>query len=134
MLLQPKRIKFRKFQKGRRLKGAQYYPITLGSYALYAKESGYISSRQLEAARQTINRQLQRQGRIWLRVFPDYGVSKKPSEIRIGKGKGKVDHWVCKIRPGIVIFEISGVKETLALKAFISGAHKLPVTASIKKS
>jgi large subunit ribosomal protein L16 len=133
MLLQPKKLKFKKFQKGRRLGGPKSCSIVLGSYALCAKESGYVNARQLEAARQTINRHLQRQGRIWIRVFPDYGVTKKPTEIRMGKGKGKVDHWACKIRAGIILFEIDGVNFTLAQKAFVSGAHKLPLSIYLKK-
>lgn len=132
MLLQPKKIKYKKYQKGRCLKGPQFCPINLGSYALHAKESGYVSARQLEAARQTINRHLQRQGRIWVRVFPDHGVTKKPTEIRIGKGKGKVDHWTCKIRAGKILFEIDGVNPTVAKKAFLSASHKLPLSVYIQ--
>jgi large subunit ribosomal protein L16 len=127
-MLQPKRTKFRKQQKGRNrglaLRGSN---VSFGEYALKATDRGRMTSRQIEAARRTITRHVKRGGKLWIRVFPDVPVTKKPIEVRQGKGKGNVEYWVAKIQPGRVIYEIEGVSEELAREAFKLAAAKLPV-------
>ncbi len=127
MLLIPKKTKYRKVQKGRiqnydsKAKG-----LVIGKRGLIALESAYLHASQLEAARQTINRHLQRQGRVWTTVFPDLGITKRPTQVRIGKGTGTVKYWAVRIRPGKVIFEVDGVPLKKADLALLSGAAKLP--------
>jgi large subunit ribosomal protein L16 len=127
MQLIPKKTKYRKVQKGRI---QNYDPkskgLVLGIKGLIALESAYLRASQLEAARQTINRHLQRQGRVWTTVFPDLGVTKRPTQVRMGKGTGTVKYWAVKIRPGKVIFEVDGVSSKKAHSALLSGAAKLP--------
>ena len=127
-MLQPKRTKFRKVQKGRNrglaLRGSK---INFGEYGLKATGRGRITARQIEAARRTISRQVKRGGKIWIRIFPDKPITQKPLEVRQGKGKGNVEYWVCQIRPGRVLFEIEGVTEELAREAFTLAASKLPI-------
>jgi len=127
-MLQPKRTKFRKVQKGRNrglaLRGSK---INFGEYGLKATGRGRITARQIEAARRTISRQVKRGGKIWIRIFPDKPITQKPLEVRQGKGKGNVEYWVCQIRPGRVLFEIEGVSEELAREAFTLAASKLPI-------
>jgi large subunit ribosomal protein L16 len=127
-MLQPKRTKFRKVQKGRNrglaLRGSK---INFGEYGLKATGRGRITARQIEAARRTISRQVKRGGKIWIRIFPDKPITQKPLEVRQGKGKGNVEDWVCQIRPGRVLFEIEGVSEELAREAFTLAASKLPI-------
>jgi large subunit ribosomal protein L16 len=127
-MMQPKRTKFRKAFKGRihgLAKGGA--DLNFGAYGMKATEPGRITARQIEAARRAITRHLKRVGRVWIRVFPDVPVSKKPAEVRMGKGKGSVELWVCRVKPGRIMFEIDGVPEDLAAEAILRGAAKLPV-------
>ncbi|WP_149140221.1 50S ribosomal protein L16 [Gemmobacter caeruleus] len=131
-MLQPKRTKFRKQHKGRihgEAKGG--FALNFGSFALKATEPERVTARQIEAARRAITRHMKRQGRVWIRIFPDVPVSSKPTEVRMGKGKGSVDYWACKVKPGRIMFEIDGVGETIAREALRLGAMKLPVTTRI---
>ncbi len=127
-MLQPKRTKFRKQQKGRN-RGLAHRgsDVSFGEYALQATERGRITSRQIEAARMAIQRSVKRGGKLYIRVFPDKPVSKKPLETRMGKGKGSVDHWVAVIKPGKVLYEIEGVTEDQARAAFRLAGVKLPL-------
>ncbi|WP_444463887.1 50S ribosomal protein L16 [Rhodobacter capsulatus] len=131
-MLQPKRTKFRKQHKGRihgEAKGG--FNLNFGSFALKATEPERVTARQIEAARRAITRHMKRQGRVWIRVFPDVPVSSKPTEVRMGKGKGSVDFWACKVKPGRIMFEIDGVPEPIAREALRLGANKLPVLTRI---
>jgi large subunit ribosomal protein L16 len=130
-MLQPKRTKFRKQQKGRNRGLAQSgNRVSFGEYALKATTRGRLTARQIEAARRTITRKVKRGGKLWIRVFPDKPISKKPLEVRMGKGKGNVEYWVALIQPGKVLYEIEGVPEVLAREAFTLAAAKLPVQTS----
>jgi large subunit ribosomal protein L16 len=126
-MLQPKRTKFRKQQKGRNrglaLRGSK---VSFGEYALKATDRGRMTSRQIEAARRTITRHVKRGGKLWIRVFPDVPITKKPIEVRQGKGKGNVEYWIAQIQPGRVLYEIEGVSEQVAREAFKLAAAKLP--------
>jgi large subunit ribosomal protein L16 len=125
---QPKRVKYRKSQRGRRAGTAQAgNAVDFGDYGLQALESAWITSAQIEAARRAITRHVRRGGKVWIRVFPDKPVSKKPAETRMGSGKGLPDHWVAVVRSGRVIFEMSGVAESVAKEAIRLAAHKLPL-------
>ncbi|MEA3244240.1 MAG: 50S ribosomal protein L16 [Thiogranum sp.] len=127
-MLQPKRTKFRKQQKGRnRGLATSGNKVSFGEFALKSTTRGQITARQIEAARRAITRSVKRGGKLWIRVFPDVPVTKKPIEVRQGKGKGNVEYWVAKIQPGRVIYEIEGVSEELAREAFKLAAAKLPV-------
>lgn len=127
-MLQPKRTKFRKQQKGRnRGLSTSGNKVSFGEFALKSTTRGQITARQIEAARRTITRKVKRGGKLWIRVFPDVPITKKPIEVRQGKGKGNVEYWVAKIQPGRVIYEIEGVSEELAREAFKLAAAKLPV-------
>ncbi|MFC5737966.1 LSU ribosomal protein L16P [Rhodobacter sp. 140A] len=131
-MLQPKRTKFRKQHKGRihgEAKGG--FNLNFGSFALKATEPERVTARQIEAARRAITRHMKRQGRVWIRVFPDVPVSSKPTEVRMGKGKGSVDYWAAKVKPGRIMFEIDGVSEVVAREALRLGANKLPVLTRI---
>ena len=127
-MLQPKRTKFRKQHKGRNngvaVRGSS---VSFGEYGLKATSRGRITARQIEAARRTITRHVKRGGKIWIRIFPDKPITKKPLEVRMGKGKGSVEYWVAQIRPGTMLYEIQGVPEELAREAFKLAAAKLPV-------
>lgn len=127
-MLQPKRTKFRKQHKGRNngtaLRGSS---VSFGEYGLKATTRGRITARQIEAARRAITRHVKRGGKIWIRVFPDKPITKKPLEVRMGKGKGSVEYWVAQIKPGTMLYEIQGVPEELAREAFKLAAAKLPV-------
>ena len=127
-MLQPKRTKFRKQHKGR-IHGVATRGVTLafGSYGLKTLEPERITARQIEAARRAITRHMKRAGRVWIRIFPDVPVSKKPTEVRMGKGKGTPEYWVAKVKPGRIMFEIDGVSEEIAREALRLGAAKLPV-------
>lgn len=127
-MLQPKRTKFRKAHKGR-LKGVATSGTSLnfGAYGLKAVEPGRVTARQIEATRRAITRHIKRAGRVWIRIFPDVPVSKKPTEVRMGKGKGSPEYWMVRIQPGKVMFELDGVPMELAKEAFERGAAKLPV-------
>ncbi len=127
-MLQPKRTKYRKFRKGRIhgiAKGG--YTLNFGSYGMKALEPERITARQIEAARRAITRHLKRAGRVWIRVFPDRPVTRKPAEVRMGKGKGSVEYWVAVVKPGRIIFEIDGVPAHLAEEAIELGSAKLPI-------
>ena len=131
-MLQPKKTKYRKMHKGRihgNAKGG--FLLNFGAYGLKALESERITSRQIEATRRAITRQMKRQGRVWIRIFPDTPVSKKPTEVRMGKGKGSPEYWAAKVKRGRIMFEIDGVSETLAHEALALGAAKLPVKCKI---
>ncbi len=133
-MLQPKRTKFRKRQKGR-MRGKAYRGsnVSFGDFALQATECGRLSARQIEAARMTIQRKTKRQGKLYIRVFPDKPLTKKPLETRQGKGKGPVDQWVAVVRPGRILYEIEGVPEPIAREAFRVAGHKLPLTTVFMK-
>ena len=127
-MLQPKKTKFRKQHKGRihgLAKGG--YNVNFGNYALKATEPERITARQIEAARRALTRHMKRQGRVWIRIFPDLPVSQKPAEVRMGKGKGTPEYWACRVKPGRILFELDGVSEDLAKRAFELGAAKLPI-------
>ena len=127
-MLQPNRTKFRKQFKGRihgaATSGAE---LTFGAYGLKALEPERVTARQIEAARRAMTRHMKRAGRVWIRIFPDVPVSKKPIEVRMGKGKGAPEYWVARISPGRIMFEVDGVPETLAREAFALAAAKLPI-------
>ena len=127
-MLQPKRQKYRKQQKGR-IKGIAYKgsSISFGSFALKSLDSAYITNRQLEAARIAMTRYMKREGKVWIRIFPDKPITSKPLEVRMGKGKGAVDHFVAVVKPGRIMFEIDGVAENVAREALRLAAQKLPV-------
>ena len=126
-MLQPKRTKFRKTQKGRNRGLAERgSKVSFGEYALKATGRGRITARQIEAARRAMTRHIKRGGKIWIRVFPDKPITKKPLEVRQGKGKGNVEYWVCQIQPGRVLYEMEGVTEEVAREAFRLAAAKLP--------
>ena len=127
-MLQPKRTKFRKQFKGRihgDAKGGT--DLNFGAFGLKALEPNRVNAREIEAARRAITRAMKRAGRVWIRIFPDVPVTKKPTEVRMGKGKGGVEFWACKVKPGRVMFEIDGVPETTAREALALGAAKLSV-------
>lgn len=127
-MLQPKRTKFRKQHKGRNRGLAQSgNKVSFGEYGLKSMERGKITSRQIEAARRAMTRHVRRVGKIWIRMFPDTPVTKKPLEVRMGKGKGNVEYWVCKVQPGKVLYEMEGVDEEVAREAFRLASRKLPV-------
>jgi large subunit ribosomal protein L16 len=127
-MLQPKRTKFRKKQKGR-IKGiaGRGHKLAFGSFGLKSLEPGFITSRQIEAARIALTRYLKREGQIWIRIFPDKPITKKPAEVRMGKGKGAPEYWVAVVKPGTIMFEIGGVSVEQAQEALRLGAQKLPV-------
>ncbi len=135
-MLQPKRTKFRKQQKGRNRGLAQVgNRVSFGEYGLKATTRGFITARQIESARRAITRYVKRGGKLWIRVFPDKPITKKPVEVRMGKGKGNVEYWVAPIQPGRVLYEIQGVSEDQAREAFRLASAKLAVgTAFVKRS
>ena len=127
-MLQPKRTKYRKMHKGRNrglaYKGSQ---VSFGSFGLKAMDFSRLTSRQIEAARVALTRHMKREGKVWIRVFPDKPITTKPAEVRMGKGKGAVDHYVCEVQPGKIIFEIEGVSEEVAYESLRLAAQKLPI-------
>lgn len=131
-MLSPKRTKFRKAHKGR-IKGDAKggYALNFGSYGLKALEPERVTARQIEATRRAITRHMKRVGRVWIRVFPDVPVSKKPVEVRMGKGKGSPEYWVARVKPGRIMFEIDGVNDEIAREALRLGARKLPIKTKI---
>jgi large subunit ribosomal protein L16 len=131
-MLQPKKTKFRKQFKGR-IHGAAKggFALNFGSFGLKSMEPERITARQIEAARRAITRQMKRQGRVWIRVFPDLPVTDKPAEVRMGKGKGAVEYWAARVHPGRILFEIDGVPEEVAREALRLGAAKLPVRTKV---
>lgn len=130
-MLQPKRTKFRKQQKGRnRGLATRGNKVSFGEYGLKATGRGRITARQIEAARRAMTRHIKRGGKIWIRIFPDKPISKKPLEVRQGKGKGNVEYWVAQIQPGRVLYEMEGVAEDVAREAFRLAAAKLPISTT----
>ena len=133
-MLSPKRLKVHKQHKGRihgLAKGGA--ELSFGSYGLKALTPERVTARQIEAARRAITREMKRAGRVWIRIFPDVPVSDKPAEVRMGKGKGAIEFWVARVKPGRIMFEIGGVPEEVARKAFALGAAKLPVKSKFVK-
>lgn len=128
-MLQPKRTKFRKMQKGR-VKGLAQrgHTLSFGTFGIKSLEPGWITSRQIEAARIAMTRAMKREGQVWIRVFPDKPVTSKPAEVRMGKGKGAPDYWVAVVKPGTILFESEGVDVELAKEALRLAAQKLPVS------
>ncbi len=133
-MLQPNRTKFRKQQKGRnRGLAMTANRVSFGEFGLKSTGRGRLTSRQIEAARRTITRHVKRGGKVWIRVFPDKPISKKPLEVRMGKGKGNVEYWVAQVQPGRMLYEIEGVNETLAREALALAAAKLPMSTTFVK-
>ncbi len=133
-MLQPKRTKFRKMHKGRNRGLAERgSKVSFGEFGLKATSRGRITSRQIEAARRTITRTVKRGGKLYIRVFPDKPITKKPLEVRMGKGKGSVEYWVAQVQPGSMLYEIEGVSEEQAREAFKLAAAKLPVATTFSK-
>jgi len=127
-VLQPKRTKFRKMFKGKNRGLAQTgNKVSFGEFGLKATERGRVSARQIEAARRAMTRKVKRNGKIWIRIFPDVPISSKPLEVRMGKGKGNVDYWCSKVQPGTMLYEMEGVSEEMAREAFRLAANKLPI-------
>jgi large subunit ribosomal protein L16 len=127
-MLQPKKVKYRKTQKGRMKGSAQRgHTVAFGDYGLKSIEGGWITDRQIEAARIAMTRYIKRGGKIWIRIFPDKPITKKPAETRMGKGKGAPEGWVAVVRPGRMLYELEGVDEATAQEAFRLAAHKLPL-------
>ncbi len=133
-MLSPKKVKWRKHQKGR-MKGRAYRgsSITFGDYALQAITCGYISNRQIEAARIAITRKAKRGGQVWIKIFPDKVLTKKPAEVRMGAGKGSPDSWVAVVKPGRVLFEVAGLGDELSIEALKLAKYKLPIKTKIVK-
>ncbi|MCB0835303.1 MAG: 50S ribosomal protein L16 [Bacteroidetes bacterium] len=127
-MLQPKKVRRRKVQKGR-MKGnaGRGAEISFGSYGLKALESSFITSRQIEACRISISRAMKREGNMWIRIFPDKPITKKPAEVRMGKGKGNPEYWAAVVKPGRILFELDGVSERVAKEALRLASHKLPI-------
>ena len=127
-MMMPKKVKFRKQQRGRRrgvaTRGAK---VSFGDFGLQAMEAGWVTARQIEAARIAMTRHVKRGGKIWIRIFPDKPVTQRAAETRMGKGKGAVDHWVAVVKPGRIIFEVSGLPEEVAREAMRLASHKLPI-------
>jgi len=127
-MLAPKKVKHRKVQKGR-IRGIAHRgnEVSFGSFGLQSLERGFITARQIEAARIAVTRFIKRGGQVWIRIFPDKPLTRKPAETRMGKGKGAPEEWVCVIKPGTMLYEVEGVGEDIAREAFRLAAHKLPV-------
>ncbi len=131
-MLMPSRTKYRKRQTGRITgEASRGNKINFGSLAIQAIGRGFITSRQIEASRRAMTRFVKRDGKIWIRIFPDKPITKKPAETRMGKGKGSVDHWVCPVKPGRILFEIEGVSPEIAREAFKLAQYKLPIKTTI---
>ena len=131
-MLSPKRTKYRKAHKGRihgNAKGGT--ALNFGAYGLKAMTPGRLTARQIEACRRAITRHMKRSGRVWIRIFPDVPVSSKPTEVRMGKGKGSPEFWMCRVKPGRIMFEVDGVSDTVAREAFDRGAAKLPLQTRV---
>ncbi|MDJ1466711.1 50S ribosomal protein L16 [Cytophagaceae bacterium DM2B3-1] len=127
-MLQPKRTKFRKMQKGRvRGLATRGHEISFGSFAVKSLEPGWITARQIEAARISMSRTMKREGQVWIRIFPDKPITKKPAEVRMGKGKGAPEYWVAVVKPGTILFEITGVSREIGQEALRLAAQKLPI-------
>ena len=132
MLLMPKKTKYRKQQRGRmKGKAMSCNKIDFGEYGLYSMECGYITNRQIESVRVVMARAMRRSGKIYFRIFPDIPYTKKPAETRMGKGKGNPEGWVCKVKPGRVLFEVAGVSREIAMDSLMSASSKLPIRVKI---
>ena len=131
-MLQPKRTKYRKTQKGR-IKGVAQrgYRVSFGSFGLKSLNAAFITSRQIEAARVAMTRHMKREGKVWIRIFPDKPITSKPQEVRMGKGKGALDHYVAVVKPGTIMFELDGVTKETAMEALRLAAQKLPVKTKV---
>jgi len=131
-MLQPKKVKHRKVQKGR-IKGvaSRGQEVAFGTFGLKALDATRITSRQIEAARIAMTRYMKREGQVWIRIFPDTPITSKPAEVRMGKGKGALDHWVAKVKPGRIMFELDGVSDEVAYEALRLAAQKLPVKCKV---
>jgi large subunit ribosomal protein L16 len=128
-MLSPKRVKYRKLQRGRMGgKAVRGSHVTFGEYGLQATECGWLTARQIEAARVAMTRHVKRGGKIWIRIFPHKSITRKPAETRMGKGKGAPEEWVAVIRPGVVMYEMEGVSREVAREAFRLASHKLPIS------
>ena len=128
MALMPKRVKYRKAHRGRRTgKATRGNAISFGNFGLKAMQPAWITQRQIEAARIALTRQMKRDGKVWIRIFPDKPFTKKPAETRMGKGKGAPEYWVAVVKPGTIMFEVGGVNEATAVEAMRLAAHKLPI-------
>ena len=133
-MLQPKKTKYRKAHKGRiRGKAKGGTTLNFGSYGLKALTAERVTSRQIEAARRAITRHMKRAGKVWIRIFPDVPVSKKPTEVRMGKGKGSPEFWACRVKPGRILFEVDGVNEEVAKEALYKASAKLPIKTKFIK-
>lgn len=133
-MLMPKRVKFRKSQKGnRRGKAQRGNLVAFGSYGLKSLDAAWITDRQIESARIALTRFMKRDGKVWIRIFPDKPVTKKPAETRMGKGKGAPEYWVAVVQPGKIMFEVDGVTQSVAEEAFRLAAHKLPIKTKFVK-
>jgi len=135
-MLLPKKTKYRKTQKGgKKILGVASCcnELAFGTYGLKCMEAGRLSSRQIEAARRCISRAMKRTGKMWIRVFPHTPITKKPAEVRMGKGKGSIDHWALKVKPGLMIFEVDGVSDEMAVEALQKASAKLPFVTKIVK-
>ena len=134
MILRPKKTKFRKYFKGKiHGKAKRGFNIAFGKFALKALQPERIQEKQIEAARKTINRHLKRAGKLWIRVYPDLPVTKKPADVRMGKGKGSVEFWACRVKPGRILFELDAVTEEQAKTAFLKASAKLPIKTKFIK-
>ena len=133
-MLMPKKVKYRKMQKGR-MNGKAYRgsDVSFGEFGLKALEPGWVSNRQIEAARIAINRHVKRGCKVWIRIFPDKPLTKKPAETRMGKGKGSPEQWVAVVKPGRIMYEMSGVEESVAKEAFRLASHKLAIATKFVK-
>ena len=131
-MLMPKRVKWRKQQRGRMTgKATRGAEISFGEYGLQALEPGWVSARQIEAARRTIVREMRRRGKVWIRIFPDHPYTRKPPETRMGKGKGNVEYWVAVVRPGKIMFEIGGLPQQVAVDALKQASYKFPIRTKV---
>lgn len=131
-MLMPKRVKYRKAQRGRmKGKAKRGTSVDFGDFGLKALEPGWITQRQIEAARVTLARMMKREGKVWIRIFPDKPVTKKPAETRMGSGKGAPEYWVAVVKPGRVLFEVGGVAQDIATEALTLASHKLPIKTKI---
>ncbi len=133
-MLEPKKVKYRRHHRGnRRGMASRGSHVTFGSYGLKAVTPGWITSRQIEAARITISRVVRKTGKMWIRIFPDKPITKKPVEVRMGKGKGSPEYWVCRVKPGRILFEVDGVSEQIAKEALYKASAKLPIKTKFIK-
>ena len=133
MLLQPKKIKYQKVRKGKLNRFKLKSKLDFGNFGLKALESGVVTAKHLNAASQAINRKIKKNGKVWLKIYPSLPITKKPTEVRMGKGKGNISHWATKVRSGSILFEIIAVNEKIARKAFKTGSAKLPIKTKIFK-